>query len=92
LNRVNHVEFTHEYTVTIKGELTSIPVQLPRKKINLSRVTTVNSTRIDVTPIGKGLYYGITLKSYGLESDNLFFLSDYTIVHNCGSNKILTDS
>ena len=92
MNRTNHVEFTHEYTVTIKGELTSIPVRLPRKKINFSRVTTVNSTRIDVTPIGRGLYYGITLKSYGLESDNLFFLSDYTIVHNCGSNKILTDS
>lgn len=92
LNRSNHVEFTHEYRVTIKGELTRIPVQLARKKVNFSRVTTVNSTRIDVTPIGKGLYYGITLKSYGLESDNLFFLSDYTIVHNCGSNKILTDS
>ena len=92
LNRQHHVEFTHEYTVTIKGELTRIPVQVARKRINSSRVTTVNSTRIDVSPIGIGSYYGITLKSYGLESDNLFFLSDYTIVHNCGSNKILTDS
>jgi hypothetical protein len=58
----------------------------------MSRVQTINSSAIKVQEIGIGNYYGITLKSYGNDADHLFFLSDYTIVHNCGSNKILTDS
>ena len=77
----------------IKGEISRIPVRVKRKKITLSRVQTINSTAINVVKLDVGNYYGITLKSYGDEAtDNLFFLSDYTIVHNCGSNKILTES
>ena len=36
--------------------------------------------------IGKDEYFGITLRSYGdKNTDNLFLLEDFTIVHNCGS-------
>ena len=88
----NHTGTLYSYSILIKGEISRIPVRVARKKIFLSRVQTVNSSAIKINKLGVGNYYGITLKSYGLESDNLFFLSDYTIVHNCGSNKILTDS
>ena len=47
------------------------------------------STPIKIEDYGYGKYCGITLKSYGKETDNLFLLNDYTIVHNCGSDPIL---
>lgn len=55
--------------------------------INYQETSNKLSTGIDsVENIGKGEYFGITLRSYDDEkTDNLFLLEDFTIVHNCGS-------
>ncbi len=47
------------------------------------------STPIKIENYKYGKYCGITLKSYGKDTDNLFLLNDYTIVHNCGSDPVL---
>ena len=77
------------YRLSIKGNVRNIPVKVERKKIPNDYLETSNklSTGIDsIDCIGKGEYFGITLKSYGDEqTDNLFLLEDFTIVHNCGS-------
>lgn len=80
------------WTVNIKGNIDKIPVLLPRKKNIFKRTLETNISGLKIKNIGKGSYYGITLKSYNNDYDNLFLLSDFTIVHNCGSNDILTDS
>ena len=77
------------YRLSIKGNVRNIPVEVERKKMPNDYLETSNklSTGIDsIDYIGKGEYFGITLKSYGDEqTDNLFLLEDFTIVHNCGS-------
>jgi replicative DNA helicase len=83
---------SHEYSVLIKGDIINIPVRVSRKKINSQRITDPYITKLDVTPNGIGNYVGITLKNYGLQTDNLFFLKDFTVVHNCGSNPTLLTS
>lgn len=82
------------HRVSIRGDLNRIPVQVKRKKLPLDYIQTTNtlSTSFDLTDIGHGTYYGITLKGYGKPTDHLFLLNDYTIVHNCGSNPILLES
>lgn len=82
---------THSYIVTILGNICIIPVLLTRKKVTELRESSVNSTGLKITAIGRGTYYGFTLDN-GSEKDHMFFLDDYTIVHNCGSNPKLADS
>lgn len=82
------------YRVSIRGDLRRIPVKVKRKQLPTDYVATSNplSTSINVTPVGRGKYVGITLRSYGKSTDNLFLLNDYTIVHNCGSFPGLIDT
>lgn len=79
------------YRVVIRGNLRKIPVKVKRKQLPDDYIATTNalSTAIKIEPFGKGEYYGFTLKSYNKSTDNLFLLDDYTIVHNCGSQKHL---
>lgn len=70
-----------------------IPTKIHRKQVTSTRKCDCYSTSIKINNIGIGEYYGFTLESYGdPETDNLFFLEDFTIVHNCGSNKHLAKS
>ena len=83
------------YRVVIHGDLRRIPVKVARKKLPEDYKETSNklSGAFSVEKYGYGEYYGITLKSYdNPDTDNLFLLDDYTIVHNCGNNKNLTKS
>lgn len=73
------------YRVSIKGQINKIPVKVWRKICSNDRFNTTNSTPINIIEAGVGEYYGITLKSYNKQTDNLFLLEDFTIVHNCGS-------
>ena len=73
-----------QYRLQINGNVSQIPVKVSRKVCTHTRFNTTNSTRIKVEDLGQGEYFGITLKSYNKEIDNLFLLEDFTIVHNCG--------
>ena len=79
------------YRVCIRGDLNRIPVLVKRKKLPQDYHQTSNplSTSIKIENYGYGKYCGITLRSYGKDTDNLFLLNDYTIVHNCGSDPVL---
>lgn len=82
------------YRICIRGQVWKIPVHINRKKVPTDYHQTTNtlSTSIKIESYKFGKYYGFTLRSYGKEFDNLFLLNDYTIAHNCGSNKILVES
>lgn len=82
---------SNSYRVCIRGDLRRIPVLIARKKLPIDYKQTSNplSTSIKIEKYGFGKYCGITLKSYNKETDNLFLLNDYTIVHNCGSDPVL---
>ena len=73
-----------QYRLQIKGNIVQIPVKVARKVCTNTRFNTTNSTGITIEDLGQGEYFGITLKSYNKETDNLFLLEDFTIVHNCG--------
>ena len=79
------------YRICIRGDLNRIPVLVARKKLPIDYKQTSNplSTSIKIENYGYGKYCGITLRSYGKNTDNLFLLNDYTIVHNCGSDPVL---
>ena len=79
------------YRICIRGDLNRIPVLVARKKLPIDYKRTSNplSTSIKIENYGYGRYCGITLKSYGKSTDNLFLLNDYTIAHNCGSDPVL---
>jgi hypothetical protein len=86
---------SESYRVIIRGDLRKIPVKVARKKLpeDYQATTNARSTSISVSPHGRGKYYGFTLKSYNNpDTDHLFLLDDYTIVHNCGSNPTLIKS
>ena len=69
---------TSGYRLRITGEITKIPCLLPRKKAIKNGIKSINRySTINVTPIGKGDYYGFECE------DNLFILQDGTITHNC---------
>lgn len=81
-----------EYTVTIKGDIDRIPTLIKRKQVLLRRISESTITKLDVEQAGIGEYVGITLEYTGKKTDNLFFLKDFTIVHNCGSNPTMRTS
>lgn len=58
---------SHNYSVTIKGDIDKIPTLLPRKQVRDKRQQKTCTTRITVTPYKYDEYYGFTLKSYGKE-------------------------
>lgn len=63
------------YRVTLAGNLQTIPVKLPRKKITKP---SANTNWINVEPIGKGEYFGFTLEG----PCKTCMLPDFTVVHN----------
>lgn len=81
------------YMLTITGKIYKIPCLVNRKKAFIyDSHKNPLSSGFKIEHIGRGAYYGITLQSYGKDTDNLLLLNDYTIQCNCGSNKILTES
>lgn len=80
------------YIVTIKGDVDRIPTLVRRKQVSMKRILEPTITKLDVEPAGIGEYIGITLEYTGKKTDNLFFLKDFTIVHNCGSNPTMRTS
>lgn len=62
----------------ISGNITEIPVMLPRKKAeNRNQLKDVQVTGIKIASIGIGEYYGFTL-----DGNNRYLLGDFTITHN----------
>ncbi len=75
------VKERRKYVIRIRGDVWTIPVKLPYKKIKKYEwVSDWRRTPISVQKIGRGEYFGITLDS----ANPLFLLEDYTVVHNCG--------
>ena len=73
-------DYKNQYVINISGDkLHEIPTILPRKKGNSSNYNKdYLKCSIQVTPIGKGIYYG-----WSVNSNNRFLLPDFTIVKNC---------
>lgn len=67
------------WTVSIKGKLSDIPNIVSRKRSKDSKQGA--HYNFDISPIGKGVYYGFTT-----EGDGRILLSDYTVNHNCGKS------
>ena len=74
----------HEYfRIGISGDVAIIPVKLARKrnKLDASSIVGRTDSLIDIEPTTVGAYYGFTLEG-DQPDDALFFLEDFTIVHN----------
>lgn len=66
------------YTLNITGDLSDVPLRVPRKVQTSSSVRVDKSrTGIKIEPDGIGDYYGFTL-----DGDGLFLLEDMTVTHN----------
>ncbi|MHB8272784.1 helicase-related protein [Bradyrhizobium sp.] len=67
------------FRVSISGDLSELPVKLPRKKsMPRSQVKSVMMTGMKIESIGKGDYFGFQLAG----ADGLFLLGDFTVTHN----------
>lgn len=67
-----------KYTIRISGDIHKIPTKCPRKKAEKRNYKKdFLSTSIKVEEVGKGTYYGFTLKE-----SPYFLLKDGTVVHN----------
>lgn len=66
--------------IIISGKnLVDVPTRIPRKKfVTLKTKKDELKTKISVTPVGKGEYFGFSIE----EEDKMFLLSDFTVVHN----------
>lgn len=73
------------WRVSISGDLSVIPCKIKRKIIpsDYSRQYACHINKINVKPIGKGNYYGITLKADN-DDDRRLILEDFTLSMNCG--------
>ena len=73
-------DYKDQYVINISGDkLHEIPTILPRKKCNSSNYNKdYLKCSIQVSPIGKGNYYG-----WSVNDNNRFLLPDFTIVKNC---------
>lgn len=70
-----------KYILRISGDIERIPTKVKRKQaVKRTYLKDMSSTSIKVISIGKGLYYGFSLKE-----DPYFLLSDGTIAHNTGN-------
>jgi hypothetical protein len=65
------------YTVTIGGDLSRIPTNLPRKQGHDNPQKKSLKCGITVTPIGIGEYFG-----FAIDGDKQFLLGDFTVTHN----------
>lgn len=65
------------WRVTILGQLSEVPVLLPRKRATDSVKHQNRRYKIKTTPIGEGEYWGFTL-----DGNNRFLLGDATVTHN----------
>lgn len=74
----NNGKINNYYDITISGDLTKIPVVLPRKKAK-KRLISKNPLHVGfrIEDNGYGNYYGFTLDGNGR-----FLLGDFTITHN----------
>jgi superfamily II DNA or RNA helicase len=64
------------YRVMIRGDISEVPVKIPRKRSKPYRYTHLR-TPIKIKSIGIGDYYG-----FELDGDGLFLLGDFTVTHN----------
>lgn len=66
----------------IGGDINLLPLKIERKRLGsqVKKNKDWRRTRIDVTPIGIGAYYG-----FELDGDHLFMLADGTVTHNTRS-------
>jgi len=73
-------DYKDQYVINISGDkLHEIPTILSRKKCSSSNYNKdYLKCSIQVSPIGKGLYYG-----WSVNDNNRFLLSDFTVVKNC---------
>ena len=67
----------NSYSVRISGKISDIPVLLTRKQAGDKTKYLDIRYGIDVTPIGKGDYYG-----FEIDGDRKFLLGDFTVTHN----------
>ena len=66
------------FSISISGDLSIIPVKIPRRKAEPRRqIKSVLRTGFTITPKGRGDYYGFTL-----DGDGRFLLGDFTVTHN----------
>jgi hypothetical protein len=66
------------YRTFISGDVSVIPVQVPRKKAApRKQKKDVLVTGITIKPIGQGEYFG-----FNISGDGLFLLGDFTVTHN----------
>ena len=75
---VNNGKIEKYWRISIDGDVTRIPVKIPRK-VACKRIINKNvlCNAIKVNPVGKGDYYG-----FEVDGDKLFLLDDFTVVHN----------
>lgn len=60
-------------------ELINVPTLIYRKKFTTLKTKKDElKTRIKITPVGEGEYFGFSIK----EEDKMFLLEDFTVVHN----------
>jgi len=64
------------YRVLIRGDISEVPVKIPRKKSKPCCCTQLR-TPIKIQRVGVGDYYG-----FELDGDGLFLLGDFTVTHN----------
>lgn len=69
------------YFGLIGGDINNIPIKLKRKKIDVTRKTRFNITRISIEKDIVDDYYGFVL-----DGDHLFMLEDFTVTHNTGKS------
>lgn len=73
-------DYKDQYVINISGEnLCDIPTILPRKKcVGTASNKDYFRTGIEVTPIGRGQYFG-----WSVNENKRFLLTDFTVVRNC---------
>lgn len=75
---------TDVYTISISGDLSRIPCRVERKKADYyKKKYAYRRNRIEVSKIGIGKYFGITLMADN-DNDRRLILEDFTISMNCG--------
>lgn len=74
--------------IIISGKvLVEVPTLIHRKKfVELKTKKDELKTKINITPVGRGTFYGFSIE----EEDKMFLLADFTVVHN--SNALIAVS
>lgn len=86
-----HIINTKEYcSIQIRGDIKRIPVRVARKRPPKDYVKLKENnhliTSFKIQSKGLGKYYGIEIEG----DSKLFLLEDFTVVHNCGVNPVLS--